>query len=71
MAEKVFNKKLSRRCAYCVHGKGSDFSDEILCKKKGITEAQDCCRHYKYDPLKREPERAKISENYSKEDFLL
>ncbi len=71
MAEKAFNKKLPRRCEYCVHGNLSEFSNEVLCKKKGITTAQDYCRHYKYDPLKREPTRAKVADNYKSEDFLL
>lgn len=71
MAEKAFNKKLQHRCEYCVHGIGILNSNEIICKKKGVTDRQDCCRRYKYDPLKRTPENAKISSNYSAEDFSL
>ena len=71
MSKKVFNKKLQHRCEYCVHGTLSEFANEVLCKKKGITSIQDSCRHYKYDPLKREPAKAKIADNYKPEDFLL
>ena len=71
MANKVFNKKLPRYCEYCIHANCSQFSDEVLCLKKGITNRKDSCRHYKYDPLKREPQGSKISNNYKPEDFLL
>ena len=71
MSKKVFNKKLVKHCEYCMHGTVSSFSDEVLCKKKGITNINDSCRHYKYDPLKREPKKIKIADNYKSEDFLL
>ena len=71
MSSKAFNKKIPKYCEYCVHGTCSDFLNEVLCFKKGITDRKDSCRHYKYDPLKREPAGAKISDNYSAEDFLI
>ena len=71
MSQKGFNKKLQHRCEYCVHGNELLNSNEILCKKRGVTDRQDSCRHYKYDPLKRKPEQTKISNNYSQEDFTL
>lgn len=71
MSKKVFNKKLPHHCEYCVFGNVSQFANEVLCKKKGITALQDSCRHYKYDPLKREPAKAKVADNYKPEDFLL
>ena len=71
MANKVFDKKLTHHCEYCVHGKPSAFSNEVLCKKRGITDRYDSCRHYKYDPLKREPAKPEIADNYSAEDFSL
>ena len=71
MSEKAFNKKLPHSCEYCVHGSRSAYMKEILCKKRGVTEYRDSCRHYKYDPLKREPNKAKIADNYNPEDFKL
>ncbi|MBR7131895.1 MAG: hypothetical protein IKD04_00010 [Clostridia bacterium] len=71
MAEKVFNKKLEHRCEYCIHGNRSGFSDEIICRKRGVTDRQDACRSYKYDPLKREPKGTRISDNYNPEDFVI
>lgn len=71
MQKKAFNKKLPHYCEYCVHGICSEFSNEVLCKKHGITNTKDSCRHYKYDPLKRDPAKVKISDNYTPEDFSL
>lgn len=71
MSEKAFNKKLQKCCEYCVHGTVSSYGEEVLCVKKGITNYRDCCRSYKYDPLKRNPLRAKISDNYTPDDFKL
>lgn len=48
-------------------GRESLFSGEILCSKRGVTSVRDSCRKYKYDPLKRVPERVKISDNYKPE----
>ena len=69
MADKNFNKKLPKKCEYCIYGKGSSYSDEILCLKKGVTNANDSCKKYKYDPLKRVPKRPKLADNYKSEDF--
>lgn len=71
MASKVFNKKIPHYCEYCVHGTASEYSNEVICMKKGITDKKDSCRRYKYDPLKRTPVTAKISDNYKPEDFLI
>lgn len=71
MSNKVFNKKIPPNCGYCVHGYPSEYSNEILCKKRGVTNLRDSCRHYKYDPLKREPNKVKIADNYKPEDFSL
>lgn len=56
----IFNKDLPHACSYCVYGRESLFSGEILCSKRGVTSVRDSCRKYKYDPLKRVPERVKI-----------
>ncbi len=66
----VFNK-LPRSCKYCIHGKNSPLGNEVLCIKHGVTAVNDHCRHYKYDPLRRVPEKIKIADNYSPDDFKL
>lgn len=69
MSAKFFDKKLKHSCAWCRYGKKSDYTDDIFCLKRGVTGRFDSCRHYKYDPLKRIPENAKLSGNYTAEDF--
>ena len=70
MAKKVFNKKLSRACKYCINAH-SCTDTEILCKHKGVVSINDSCRKYKYDPLKREPMNMLEKENWSAKDFEL
>ena len=71
MSSALFNIKLTKSCAWCIHGKSSEFCEEIFCKKHGVTTKIDACRHYKYDPLKRVPNRIKPSDNYNADDFKL
>lgn len=66
-----FNKKLIRSCSWCKYGKKSEYTDEIFCLKRGVTDKRDYCHSYKYNPLQREPEIIKPSENYTEKDFEL
>ena len=71
MAKSPFNKKLEKHCEYCVYGSTLNFDNQIICKKRGVTDKADNCRSYKYDPLKRVPARVKIADGFSDEDFKL
>ena len=71
MAKSPFNKKLEKRCEYCVYGSTLNFDDQIICKKRGVTDKDDNCHSYKYDPLKRIPNKIKIANDYNEEDFKL
>ena len=71
MALKGFSNKLQKSCLWCIHGKKSEYSDEIFCKKHGVTTRADVCHHYKYDPLKRTPQRIKPAGEFTKDDFSL
>lgn len=71
MAKKVFNKKLPQRCEYCLYGNRSQYANEVICKKRGITDVADSCRHYKYDPLKRVPKDNSVQNTFSAEDFSI
>lgn len=68
----LFRKKVDCRCAYCANaGRVSD--DQMICRKNGIVASADRCRHFRYDPLKRIPARAKppAFQKYSDADFSL
>ena len=71
MFKKFFNNKIPPNCNYCIHGTASSFNDEIICLKRGVTNGTDSCRSYKYDPLKRKPNKVKLADNYKPEDFSL
>ncbi len=71
MNSKIFNKKLPHSCEYCKYGKLSEFSNQVLCLKHGVTERRDSCRKYKYDALKRIPKRISVEGNYKPEDFSI
>lgn len=68
---KLFNKEVLPACKHCLHSTDLAFTDDMICKYKGITESDNSCRKYKYDPLKREPSSARIEKNYKKSDFEL
>ena len=50
----ICDKEVRRICAFCLHGK--DFGqDEVLCDRRGPVKAEDRCRRFVYDPLRRKP----------------
>ncbi len=71
MALKLFNKSIVKRCEYCRYATKYPGSDTLFCKYRGVVEASDKCRKYRYDILKRQPVKQSISDDYSKEDFVL
>jgi len=71
VALKGFNKKLQKSCMWCAFGRKSEFNDEVFCRKHGVTTRADTCRHYKYDPLKRVPQKIKPAGDFSADDFSL
>lgn len=68
---KFFGKNIPKACAWCIYGKKSEYNNDVFCLKKGVTTQNDCCKKYKYDPLKREPRVAKPADGYDPENFKL
>lgn len=52
----LFSRTLAPSCSYCRFGTAMG-GGEIACIKRGITSEGGYCRKFRYDPLKREPER--------------
>ncbi len=71
MKRKFFNVKENKSCSCCVFGEKSPFNQDVFCRKHGVCDKRDCCRHFKYDVLKRNPTQKAPSDNYSPEDFNL
>ena len=59
------------KCAYCRHANLISGGEEIFCLKKGLTEPNDNCKAYFYDPLKRVPKVQGIGKDYEPEDLKL
>ncbi|MCM1544639.1 MAG: hypothetical protein NC110_05000 [Ruminococcus sp.] len=72
LRQKMLNKNSGdARCACCLNGHIPKDKSSVLCKYKGITNPDDSCKKFKYDPLKRVPMKMKISTDFSEEDFKL
>ena len=63
--------KYPPRCAYCKSGRLSPDGISVLCEKKGIVDKNSSCRAYKYDVMKRVPEKQPSFTDTDPEDFAL
>lgn len=50
----VCDKEIRHICAFCLHGKEYG-RDGVLCSRRGPMRADDHCRRFVYDPLRRKP----------------
>ena len=68
----LFNKKIGPCCGYCLHGSRIS-PTEVICLKFGVVNADGSCPKFRYDPLKREPDKLSPikTEAFSTEDFEL
>jgi len=65
---KLFKNKIEPSCSYCKFGR-ADSSEKVFCQKKGIKSLDESCKSFKYDPLKRVPNKIILNSEYSKKDF--
>ena len=68
----LFRRDIEPRCEYCRHGTALG-SEEIGCVKRGIMSYYERCPKFRYDPIRREPERREKvdSGHFTPEDFEL
>lgn len=71
MARNKAINKPQPSCKYCRNAVLTADRDVILCPKKGSVLADDSCRRFKYDPLKRQPGAVPELGEYSIEQFTL
>ena len=64
----IFSKEIEKICAYCEHGKAIIGTDDIICAKKGLKKADNCCKKFRYTPLRRTPP-APITPDFSALDL--
>lgn len=66
----LFSKDHPPRCGYCK--KVCRQGETLTCPRRGTVDAEDSCRRFQYDPLKRTPRPpAELRRNYTPEDFTL
>ena len=70
-AMKLFSSKAYRACKNCLLGRATAGGQHVLCARKGVVDADFCCRKYRYDPLKRVPRSAPKLPPMSEDDFKL
>lgn len=62
----VMKKKLceqydiSKKCAFCENASKTLDESKMLCKKKGVVNAEYICRSFRYDLMKRVPKRLPV-----------
>ena len=65
----MFKNKIEKNCAYCTYGYMLSNGMECLCDKYGIVTSVSDCRKFKYDPLKRVPDRTPALPDYENSEF--
>lgn len=69
---KLLRKDIEPRCTYCAHGSPLADGKRIACRKRGVMDAADHCRSFRYDPLRRVPAKpAVLREKFTNADFSL
>lgn len=48
---------IAKKCAFCEYASGTLCPDRMVCKKKGVVNADYSCRAFVYDLMKRQPKR--------------
>ncbi len=69
MKSKFFKNKVEPSCAYCKFGRVDSNEEKVFCQKKGITNVNDFCKAFSYDPLKRVPKAIVFSTDLTEKDF--
>lgn len=71
MRKKVIGGKIEPKCEYCKFSIAIRDANTLLCHKTGVTEATGRCKKFRYDPLKRKPQKAPSMLQFTDQDFSL
>ena len=71
MKNKLFSDNISPACEYCLHGRMTADKQSVLCVKHGVMMLSSSCKKFKYDPLKRTPNRQPKLGTFKNEDFMI
>ena len=58
MKKKIFSQyDITKSCAFCEFASKTLDESKMLCKKKGVVDAEYSCLAFRYDLMKRAPKR--------------
>ena len=68
----LYREDIEGCCEYCRYSRPMG-DGEAVCERRGIVSVSGCCRRFRYDPLRRIPERPAVvaSRTYTEEEFAL
>lgn len=66
--KKLFGENVPPRCEYCRFSE-KNIDGRAVCQYSAA--ANEACKKYEYDPLKREPRSAPVLPRFSADDFKL
>jgi hypothetical protein len=70
--QKLFGNRIAPACRICECADRAIAADgAVLCEKKGVVAGDYHCRHFRYDPLKREPAVSPHLKEFQEQDFSL
>lgn len=64
-----FNDQIEISCNYCKNG--SEFDGAVICKLGHHLTPEGTCKHFSYDPLKRQPTTPPVLKSFDPDDFKL
>lgn len=65
------NNLIDPKCEYCIHARIPEDRSEALCSKKGVVPLDYSCKKFKYDPIKRVPQKITLQSIFTQEDFSI
>ncbi len=67
----LFNKDIPPACKYCSRGKDCPGLSKTLCEREGFVEPEHSCGAFRYDPLRRVPQKPADAPAHTPEEFTL
>ena len=70
--KKGFDLSEHEMCINCIHSNDLSADGLIICRKHGIKNPDDCCRHFEIDLLSIRPKKLRtLTSTLTEEDFKL
>lgn len=71
MSKNLFGNNIEPCCSLCEKSEDFEIPKVTVCPIYGTVKPYDCCKHFIYEPLKRDPKKPLNLPKYDKQDFSL